>query len=166
MIQKIIIKNKIAYFIFISCFILFGRSFSGLEVLNSLSKTGTVIIKHANPSGVSIDTSPLKSFQNALSCDPVSADGGVVVCNFKINKKLALMIKKNFLEVILAKGFDPGAHKILKQRKNLRIIDASNFELDKSLKLTSTNEAILIQSEDTKIFKLKTSDFIRLTKFR
>ena len=34
MIQKIIIKNKIVYFIFISCFILFGRSFSGLEVLN------------------------------------------------------------------------------------------------------------------------------------
>ncbi len=61
--------------------------FSGLEILGSLNKTGTVIIKHANPSGVSMDASPLKSFKNALSCDPVSAFGGIVACNFNINKK-------------------------------------------------------------------------------
>ena len=69
--------------------------FSSLEILGSLDKTGTVIIKHANPSGVSMDASPLKSFKNALSCDPVSAFGGIVACNFNINKKIAEEIYKN-----------------------------------------------------------------------
>ena len=84
----------------------YNDMFSGLEILNSLKETGTVIIKHANPSGVSVNSSPLKSFQHALLCDPVSAFGGVVACNFKINKKIAREISKTFFEVILAKSFD------------------------------------------------------------
>ena len=80
--------------------------FSSLEILGSLNKIGTVIIKHANPSGVSVNNSPIKSFQNALVSDPVSAFGGVVACNFKINKKIAKELSKTFFEVILAKKFN------------------------------------------------------------
>ena len=95
--------------------------FSSLEILGSLNKTGTVIIKHANPSGVSMDTSPLKSFKSALSCDPVSAFGGIVACNFNINKKIAEEISKTFFEVILAKKFNKEALKILLSRKKINI---------------------------------------------
>ena len=42
-------------------------------------------------------------FKNAYACDPISAFGGVIACNFKINKIIAEEINKNFLEVILAK---------------------------------------------------------------
>ena len=60
---------------------------------------------------------PLISFKNAYASDPVSAFGGVIACNYKINKKLALEINKNFLEVLLARGFDKESLKILKKKK-------------------------------------------------
>ena len=44
--------------------------------------------------------SPLTSFKNAYASDPISAFGGVIACNYKINKKIAFEISKNFLEVI------------------------------------------------------------------
>jgi phosphoribosylaminoimidazolecarboxamide formyltransferase/IMP cyclohydrolase len=61
-----------------------------------------VIVKHANPSGVSVDRDHLKSFELALACDPVSAFGGVVSCNYRVNKKIALKLISNFFEVIIA----------------------------------------------------------------
>ena len=104
--------------------------FSSLEILNSLKKNfGTVIIKHANPCGVSENKNPLISFKNAYASDPISAFGGVIACNYKINKNIATEISKNFLEVILARGFDNQSLEILKRKKNLRIVDISNFKL-------------------------------------
>ena len=67
--------------------------------------------------------------KNAKASDPFSAFGGVIACNFKINKKVATEINKTFFEVILAKGFDKEALKILKRKKNMRIIDISKFKL-------------------------------------
>ena len=63
--------------------------FTGLEILSSFKKSGSVIIKHANPSGASINNSSIKSFQEAYISDPISAFGGVVACNFTINEKIA-----------------------------------------------------------------------------
>ena len=127
--------------------------FAALTISKSLPKNkGTVIVKHANPCGVSIKKDHLDSYKSALSCDPVSAFGGVVACNFKINKNLAIDLNKLFLEVIIANGYDKNALKILKKKKNLRLIDATNYSLKKVLKFTSLNEEILLQSEDLKIF--------------
>ena len=87
-------------------------------ISKSLPKnTGTVIVKHANPCGVSILKNNLDSYKAALACDPISAFGGIVSCNFKINQKLALELNKIFLEVIVANGFDKNALKILKTKK-------------------------------------------------
>ena len=92
--------------------------FSALTISKSLPKnSGTVIVKHANPCGVSIHTNKLKSYQLALACDPVSAFGGIVSCNFKISKNLAIEINNIFLEVVIANGFDKEALKILKKKK-------------------------------------------------
>ena len=137
--------------------------FSALTISKSLPKnTGTVIIKHANPCGVSVLKNKLDSYKSALACDPVSAFGGIVSCNFKINQNLALELNKIFLEVIIANGFDKDALKILKLKKNLRIVDASKFSLDEILKFNSVNESILVQSEDKKKFTKK--DFIVVSK--
>ena len=58
--------------------------FAALNISKTLPKnTGTVIVKHANPCGVSINKSKVKSFNEALACDPISAFGGIVSCNFK-----------------------------------------------------------------------------------
>jgi len=130
--------------------------FSALTISKSLpNNLGTVIVKHANPCGVSVHKNNLKSYQFALASDPVSAFGGIVSCNYKINKSLAFELNKIFLEVIIANGFDSEALKILKKKKNLRIIDASNFVVKDLVNFNSVNESILAQSEDIKKFTPK-----------
>ena len=88
----------------------YNDMFASLEILESIENNpSTVIIKHANPCGVSKNKDPLQSFKNAFASDPLSAFGGVIACNFIITKKIALEISKKFLEVILAKGFEKEA---------------------------------------------------------
>jgi len=130
--------------------------FSALAISKTMPENrGTVIIKHANPCGASILKNNLDSYKFALSCDPISAFGGIVSCNFKIDQKLAEELNKIFLEVVIANGFNDKALKILKSKKNLRIIDSSNYSLDDIFKFNSMNDSILIQSEDTKLFSKK-----------
>ena len=130
--------------------------FSALSISKSLPKnTGTVIIKHANPCGVSINKNKIKSYKMALACDPVSAYGGVVSFNFKINKKLAIEISKIFLEVVICNGIDKSALKILSKKKNLRIIDAYKINLIDIDNVVSNFNSMLIQEADNKIFTKK-----------
>ncbi|MDA9597378.1 bifunctional phosphoribosylaminoimidazolecarboxamide formyltransferase/IMP cyclohydrolase [Candidatus Pelagibacter sp.] len=130
--------------------------YSALNISKSLpSNIGTVIVKHANPCGVSIHKDSLKSYKLALACDPISAFGGIVSCNFKINEALALELNKIFLEVVVANGFNKEALKVLKRKKNLRIIDATNFISKNIVKFKSINESILAQSQDSKKLIIK-----------
>ena len=130
--------------------------FSALTISKSLpTNSGTVIVKHTNPCGVSIHKDNLKSYKLALACDPVSAFGGIVTCNFKINKALAIELNNIFLEVVIANGFDASAIKLLKKKKNLRLIDATDFKIKDLVRFNSANEAFLAQSEDVKNFNIK-----------
>jgi len=130
--------------------------FSALTISKSLPKnTGCVIVKHTNPCGVSNHKNNLKSYQMALACNPVSAFGGIVSCNFKVDKNLAIELNKIFLEVVVANGFNNEALKILKKKKNLRLIDATKFAMKDMIKFSSVNESMLIQSEDLKRFNIK-----------
>ena len=130
--------------------------FSALTISKSFPKNiGTVIIKHANPCGVSILKNNIESFKSALASDPISAFGGIVSCNFKITKSLAIELSKIFFEVIIANKFDNAALKILKRKKNLRLIDVSNFSLNEFIKINSFDSNLLLQSEDKQIFSKK-----------
>ena len=143
----------------------FSDIYAALTISKSLPKDiGVVIIKHANPCGVSIIKDKLKCYQSALACDPISAFGGIVSFNFKVGPKLALELNKIFLEVIVANKFDNEAIKILKKKKNIRLIDASNFVLNKNYKIYSSNNAILLQNEDNLKFSQK--DFRIVSKIK
>ncbi len=123
--------------------------YSALFILNTFKKNeGTVIIKHANPCGVSIVKDQLKSYKNSLTCDPTSAFGGVVAINSIISKKLALELNKTFFEVIASKGFEKNALKILKKRKNIRLINFNKFSLKQREYYTSLGNAFLLQDLD------------------
>ncbi len=127
--------------------------FSAITISKSLPKNiGTVIVKHSNPCGVSINKNKMISFKKALSCDPISAFGGVISFNFKLNKKIALELTKKFFEVIIANGFEKNVIKILKKRKNLRIIDSKNIILNNKINFTHNFNSILVQSSDIDIF--------------
>jgi len=135
--------------------------FASLEILSSLKGSpATVIVKHANPCGVSINASPIKSLKNAYDCDPISAFGGVIACNFKINKVVAKEINKKFVEVILATGFDEDSINILNKKKNLRIIDISKFKLKNKTTLKIFDSSFLIQEKDSLVFNKKDLKFV------
>ncbi len=132
--------------------------FSALLISKSLPKnTGTVILKHSNPCGVSINKNNFKSYKLALACDPISAFGGIISCNYKINKKLAIELKKIFFEVIICKSINNDALKLLKIKKNLRIIDASKFSNNNLQSISSLSNNILVQSLDD--FSFSKSNF-------
>jgi len=134
----------------------YNDMFAALEILSSIKKkSATIIIKHANPCGVAINKSALTSFKNAFLCDPISAFGGVVACNFKINKKIAMEINKNFIEIILAKSFEKKAFNLLKKKKNLRIIDASKFKPQDVSNIKFFDKLFLKQSKDKIILNKK-----------
>ena len=139
--------------------------FAALQISESLPKNrGTVVVKHGNPSGVSIEKSKVKSYDFAVKCDPVSAFGGVISCNYKINYLLAKEIKKKFFEVLCAKGFEKKALKILKSKKNLRIIDSSKIKKYKYNNIVSSFNNILVQTPDD--LKLNKKNFKVVSKVK
>ena len=136
--------------------------FSAFSISSSLPKNrGTVIVKHNNPCGVSINKNKVKSFDLAFKCDPISAFGGIVSCNFRIDKKVAEQINKNFLEIIIGKGFTKDALKKLKRKKNLRIIDIEKTKINNSVSVKTVAENYLIQTSDHK--NLSNKDFITVS---
>ena len=130
--------------------------YSALSILGSLKKNeGIVIIKHANPCGVSTEKDQIRSFKNALICDPVSAFGGVVAINSTISRKLALELNKIFFEVIMSRGFKKDALKILKKRKNIRLIDCSKFNLTSKKHYLFLGNSFLVQDSNSILLNKK-----------
>ena len=91
----------------------------------------------------------------AYLSDPVSAFGGIVACNFKINRKTANEMSKVFFEVILAKKFDKEALKILGSKKNLILIDISKFKNKKEYQVKQFDNSFLLQDKNKIILKKK-----------
>ena len=130
--------------------------YSALAIISSFKKNeGTVIIKHANPCGVSTEKDQLKSFKNALMCDPTSAFGSVVAINSTISKNLALELNKIFFEVIISNGFQKEALKILKKRKNMRLIYCKKFNLKNSKRYLFFENSFLAQDSNNTVIDKK-----------
>ena len=130
--------------------------FASLNLSKTLPKNkGVVIVKHTNPSGVSIEKNNLKSYISAMKCDPVSAYGGIVSCNYKMSLKVAKELYKNYYEVIVANGFDKKSLTLFKKKKNLRLIDSSKIRLENDSKIISGINSFLMQSNDNLKFERK-----------
>ena len=82
------------------------------------------IIKHANPCGVAVGATLVEAYEKALSCDPVSAYGGVVALNRTLDATAARKIVEIFTEVIIAPAVDDDALAIIATKKNLRLLVA------------------------------------------
>ena len=130
--------------------------YSALSVLKTLKKNkGTVIIKHTSPCGVSVEKDQIKSFKNSLICDPVSAFGGTVAINSVISKKLALELNKIFFEVIISRGFKKDTLKILKRKKNIRLIDCGKYNLVNKKHYLFFGNSFLAQDFNNTLFNKK-----------
>ena len=108
------------------------------------------IIKHANPCGVATAESLLEAYEKALSADPVSAFGGVVALNRKLDAASARKIVEIFTEVIIAPDADDEALSIIAAKKNLRLMLAGSLPDPRAPSLTMRTVAggFLAQDRD------------------
>lgn len=100
-----------------------------LEILKEFEEPTIVAVKHANPCGVGSAETIEKAFVKAYEADKVSIFGGIIASNREINKEAAEIIKINniFIEVIVAPSYSDEALEILRQKKNVRILELSNI---------------------------------------
>jgi phosphoribosylaminoimidazolecarboxamide formyltransferase/IMP cyclohydrolase len=110
------------------------------------------IIKHTNPCGAGISRRSLAdAFIKANACDPVSAYGGIVAVNRKLNAPCAREMAKIFFEAVIAPGYDRGAIKILSAKKNLRVmmVNMRGFrETGKKFEAKNVSGGLLLQEAD------------------
>jgi phosphoribosylaminoimidazolecarboxamide formyltransferase/IMP cyclohydrolase len=92
------------------------------ELVWELEGFGCAIIKHSNPCGVAVKNSIFESFNAALSSDPVSAFGGIVVFNNLVDEETALKLNEIFLELVVAPAFSEEAIEILSRKKQRRVL--------------------------------------------
>jgi phosphoribosylaminoimidazolecarboxamide formyltransferase / IMP cyclohydrolase len=109
------------------------------------------IIKHANPCGVAIGETLLEAYEKALSTDPVSAFGGVVALNRKLDAASARKIVEVFTEVIIAPDADDEALAIIAAKKNLRLLLVGSLPDPKAatLAVRSVAGGLLVQDRDS-----------------
>ena len=127
----------------------------GLNCLNEFNEPTCVIIKHNNPCGVASASNIKNAYLKALKSDPVSAFGGVVLFNKKIDETLAKKINNNFYEAVVAPKFNNSSLKILKSKNKLIIINSTNLNERNNKVFKSVNSGVLYQ--DYNSFKISKS---------
>jgi phosphoribosylaminoimidazolecarboxamide formyltransferase/IMP cyclohydrolase len=120
------------------------------------------IIKHTNPAGVALGASNEEAYRKALACDPVSAFGGIIAFNRKVDEAGARAASEIFTEVIIAPDFEPEALEVFKTKKNLRVLRAEEPEPGEALEYKQISGGMLVQTRDT--HRLKREDLKVVTK--
>jgi phosphoribosylaminoimidazolecarboxamide formyltransferase/IMP cyclohydrolase len=99
-----------------------NAAFECVSEFDPVRTAAVAIIKHANPCGVAEGATLVEAYEKALRCDPVSAFGGIVALNRKIDVATAKEIIQIFTEVIIAPDADDEAIKLIGAKKNLRLL--------------------------------------------
>jgi phosphoribosylaminoimidazolecarboxamide formyltransferase/IMP cyclohydrolase len=125
---------------------------SGYQLLSDLSESlSIVILKHTNPCGVAQGSEePYLIYQKALSSDPKSAFGGVVMSNMTIDQRTAEAMSSHFFECIAAPNFSEEALQVLKQKKRLRLVKiplVNKDSLAHMISMKNTFAGVLVQKE-------------------
>jgi len=98
---------------------------SALDIVREFAgedKAFVTILKHSNPCGAAMADTQLEAYEKALAGDPVSAFGGIIGVNRKMEKAVAAKIIERFFEIVIAPDYESEALEILKKKKNLRIL--------------------------------------------
>ena len=91
-------------------------------VIEEFAVPACAIVKHANPCGVALGTTLEEAFARAHAADPVSAYGGVVVCNRPVGKELGAMLVERFVELVFAPGYDTETLAALARKPAMRVL--------------------------------------------
>ena len=83
------------------------------------------VVKHANPCGIAVGTDIAEAHRKAHECDPVSAFGGIIAANRPVTVEMARAVVDIFTEVVVAPGFEPEALEVLREKKNVRLLECA-----------------------------------------
>jgi phosphoribosylaminoimidazolecarboxamide formyltransferase/IMP cyclohydrolase len=92
------------------------------RVVREFEVPACVIVKHANPCGVAVGRTVIEAYERAFACDPVSAFGGIIAVNRRLDRAAAEAIAGQFVEVLIAPDYDPGALEVMTERPNARVL--------------------------------------------
>ncbi len=127
-----------------------------LELLKEFEEPTVVACKHGNPCGVGSSTNIYEAWQKAFKADKTSIFGGIVVANEEVNVKMAEEMKEIFLEVIVAPSFDPQALELLREKKNVRILELPTIRMkqkETAYDIKKINGGAIVQTIDAKLLE-------------
>jgi phosphoribosylaminoimidazolecarboxamide formyltransferase/IMP cyclohydrolase len=122
------------------------------ELVTEFESCAAVIIKHTNPCGVALNEDQLQAFIQARETDPSSAFGGILSFNRPLGEEVAREILKNFVEAIVAPGFDKKAVELLASKKNIRLMEmpaTNSSRSEKRVDIKRIGGGLLVQDLDT-----------------
>jgi len=125
-------------------------AFELVAEFNPAESAAVAIIKHANPCGVALGADLKAAYLRALECDPVSAFGGIIAVNRRLDAEAARAIVEIFTEVVIAPDADEGAIAVFAKRKNLRLLLTGGLPDPRAAGETfkSVSGGFLVQSRD------------------
>ncbi len=100
---------------------------SARELVEELDTPACAIVKHNNPCGCALGETIQAAYERAFACDPLSAYGGVIALNRPVDRACAERLSEQFIEVLLAPGFDPAALELLQAKKNVRLLELPDW---------------------------------------
>lgn len=123
---------------------------AAVSLISEFEDTTLAILKHNNACGIASKETVADAWKAALAADPVSAFGGIIVANRKIDKQAAEEINTIFFEIIIAPEYDEEALEVLKQKKN-RIILLQKEKIAGDKQFRSLLNGVLVQDKDLSI---------------
>lgn len=120
---------------------------AAMGLMDEFSEPSVAILKHNNACGLASRPTLAEAWEAALAADPLSAYGGVIIANRKVDKATAELAHQIFFEVIIATEYEPDALEILKGKKN-RIILKNLSSGDFSMPVRSVLNGYLVQDRD------------------
>ena len=101
---------------------------AALECVKVFEDPACVIVKHANPCGVSVASTSLEAYRQAFSTDPTSAFGGIVAFNRVVDARTVSEVLENqFVEVLIAPAIDGAALEVAEKKKNVRLLECGDL---------------------------------------
>ncbi len=119
------------------------------RVVSDFSETAVTVIKHTNPCGLGCDADLAEAYRRAYAGDPVSAFGGIVGFNRTVTVDAAREMSGVFYEVVVAPGYEAEALQLLKEKRNLRILEVPPTPRDGDYYDTRpVGDGLLVQTRD------------------
>jgi phosphoribosylaminoimidazolecarboxamide formyltransferase/IMP cyclohydrolase len=119
------------------------------QLVCDFDELACAIIKHTNPAGVGLGASALEAYKRALATDPVSAFGGIVAFNRRLDEEAARAVVEIFTEVLIAPAYTEAALEVLRTKKNLRVLRMGEARRADGLEYKQISGGMLVQSRDT-----------------